>query len=512
MRETTVDRLLYCKEAVASSTTRSASAVAQNDFVLPFLVEDDKWIMGSTIPNKRLQFWELFHSTGKMGIKNQDMIIGISIGVTIGAVLATFTLLCIRFHRRRAKVEGSNSDQRGLSMPMRYNGADSSTVLSDSTVGCESPEAGKRSVFSTWWRRQENNLLTTASGIPRYPFRDLQKATHNFTTVLGQGAFGPVYKATMATGETVAIKVLATDSKQGEKEFQTEVLLLGRLHHRNLVNLVGYCVDKGHRMLVYEFMSNGSLARHLYDESVEPLNWERRVRIAHDVSRGIEYLHDGAVPSVVHRDIKSANILLDNSMRARVADFGLSREENGHVSDIKGTYGYLDPEYVSTKTFTKKSDVYSFGVLLFELISGRNPQQGLMEYVELAALSADERSGWEEILDSRLNGKYNLDEVTAMANLAYKCIQTTARRRPVMRDVAQVISRTGKKKRINRHEKRPSSITGDENSEAEQIEPPKFDLKSIIVTNGEILEAEEQKNPPNFELNVMPSNTERSEN
>eukprot|EP01018_Ginkgo_biloba_P014608 Gb_28561 [translate_table: standard] len=450
----------------------------------------------------------------KMKGESVGMIIGISIGVTIGAVVATCTLLCIRLHRRRVKVQGSSGDQRGLSLPIRFNGADSSIMLSDSTMGHESPQIVKHGIFSSWWGGQERNLLASASGIPRYPYRDLQKATHNFTTVLGQGAFGPVYKATMATGETVAVKVLATNSIQGEKEFQTEVLLLGRLHHRNLVNLVGYCVEKGHRMLVYEFMSNGSLAAHLYDENVEQLNWERRVRIAQDVSRGIEYLHDGAVPSVVHRDIKSANILLDHSMRARVADFGLSKEENfdGHVSDIRGTYGYLDPEYISTKTFTKKSDVYSFGILLFELITGRNPQQGLMEYVDLAAISAEGKAGWEEILDSRLNGKCNMEEVGAMAALAYKCVHKSPRKRPIIRDVAQAISRIGKKKHTNKQQKKALPVTVEENSEVEeQIEPPKVELNSITVTVEENSEAEEQIQLPTVELNIQASNTERME-
>jgi serine/threonine protein kinase len=138
-------------------------------------------------------------------------------------------------------------------------------------------------------------------------------------------------------------------------------------------------------MLIYVYMSKGSLASHLYSEKHEPLSWDLRVYIALDVARGLEYLHDGAVPPVIHRDIKSSNILLDQSMRARVADFGLSREEmvDKHAANIRGTFGYLDPEYISTRTFTKKSDVYGFGVLLFELIAGRNPQQGLMELVEL---------------------------------------------------------------------------------------------------------------------------------
>ncbi|KAM7268138.1 hypothetical protein ACFE04_010304 [Oxalis oulophora] len=285
--------------------------------------------------------------------------------------------------------------------------------------------------------------------------RDLLKATSNFTTVIGQGAFGPVYKAQMSTGETVAVKVLATDSKQGEKEFQAEVTLLGRLHHRNLVNLVGYCAEKGQHMLVYVYMSNGSLASHLYSEEKEPLRWDLRVYIALDVARGLEYLHDGAVPPVIHRDIKSSNILLDQNMKARVSDFGLSREEmvDKHAANIRGTFGYLDPEYISSRTFTKKSDVYSFGVLLFELIAGRNPQQGLMELIELAAMNVEGNVGWEEIADSRLDGNFDLQELNDIAALAYKCISRSSKKRPSMRDTVQVLTRILKVRHNRKHHK-----------------------------------------------------------
>nr|KJB81849.1 hypothetical protein B456_013G164600 [Gossypium raimondii] len=316
--------------------------------------------------------------------ESSGLIIGISIGVVIGVLLAISALFCIRYHRRRSQI-GNSSSRRASTIPIRANGADSCTILSNSTIGPDSPVKSGRNGMSVWIEGFRRSNVVSASGILEYSYKDLQKATYNFTTLIGQGAFGPVYKAQMSTGETVAVKVLATDSKQGEKEFQTEVMLLGRLHHRNLVNLVGYCAEKGQHMLVYVYMSKGSLASHLYSENHEPLSWNLRVYIALDVARGLEYLHDGAVPPVIHRDIKSSNILLDQSMRARVADFGLSREEmvDKHAANIRGTFGYLDPEYISTRTFTKKSDVYSFGVLLFELIAGRNPLQGLMEYVEL---------------------------------------------------------------------------------------------------------------------------------
>eukprot|EP00268_Persea_americana_P048742 TRINITY_DN5175_c0_g1_i7.p1 TRINITY_DN5175_c0_g1~~TRINITY_DN5175_c0_g1_i7.p1 ORF type:complete len:431 (-),score=95.13 TRINITY_DN5175_c0_g1_i7:402-1694(-) len=403
---------------------------------------------------------------------SRGLIIGISIGVIIGAVLAIAALFCIRFRKKHAQI-GSSSSRRAATIPIRANGADCCTILSDSTTGQESPKRSDVNGMSMWLDGTKRRSVVSASGIPKYPYKELQRATHNFTTVIGQGAFGPVYKAQLTTGETVAVKMLATNSKQGEREFQTEVLLLGRLHHRNLVNLVGYCEEKGKHMLVYVYMSNGSLASHLYSGKHGPLSWDLRVYIALDVARGLEYLHDGAVPPVVHRDIKSSNILLDQSMRARVADFGLSREEmvNPHASNVKGTFGYLDPEYISSRAFTKKSDVYSFGILLFELIAGTNPQQGLMEYIELAAINIEDSVGWEEIADFHLDGKYDVQELNDMATLAYKCINHSARKRPSMRDIVQALSRIIKLRHSRKHHRKELPISVEEVSiDIDQLE------------------------------------------
>ncbi|KAL5731024.1 non-specific serine/threonine protein kinase [Ranunculus cassubicifolius] len=395
---------------------------------------------------------------------SQGLIIGLTIGVVLGVFLAISALFCIRYRRKRSQI-GNSSSRRAATIPIRTNGFDSCTILSDSTTGQESPKAIDGNNGMSLWR-ERSKRKNVVSGIPKYPYKELQKATRNFTTVIGHGAFGPVYKAQMSTGETVAVKVLATDSKQGEKEFQTEVLLLGRLHHRHLVNLVGYCEEKGQHMLVYVYMSNGSLASHLYSEKHESVGWDLRVQIALDVARGLEYLHDGAVPPVVHRDIKSSNILLDRSMKARVADFGLSREEmiNQHGSNVRGTFGYLDPEYISTRAFTKKSDIYSFGVLLFELIAGKNPQQGLIELVELAAMNGEGKVGWEEIVDSRLDGIFDMKELNDVAALGYKCINRNPKKRPSMRDIVQALLRVVKLKQNRKNHIRVLSATeeGDE--------------------------------------------------
>lgn len=395
-----------------------------------------------------------------MAYKVDLVIIGISVGVAVGILIAALVFFGIRWYKTRLR--RCASDRSLSTLPIRTNGLDTSI---SSSVSLSNPVTVKISNYpvkvspKSRWSNNSKDRFASPSGIPRYPYKDIQKATENFTTILGQGSFGPVYKAKMPAGEVVAVKVLASDSKQGEKEFQTEVSLLGRLHHRNLVNLVGYSVDKGQHMLIYEYMSNGSLANFLYSEEKQTLSWKERLQIALDISHGIEYLHDGAVPPVIHRDLKSANILLDHLMRAKVADFGLSKEEvfDGRNSGLKGTYGYIDPEYISTNTFTMKSDIYSFGIILFELITAIHPHQNLMEYVNLASMSSD---GVDEILDTRLVGECNPEDVRSLARIAHKCLHKTPRKRPSIGEVSQAIIKIKQRRLIK--EDSTMSFAGDE--------------------------------------------------
>ncbi|KAI4296528.1 hypothetical protein L6164_036478 [Bauhinia variegata] len=378
------------------------------------------------------------------------LIIGISIGFVIGFGVALPIICCLRKRKKHIELEKSIS-RRAVTVPIHVNGVGSSTALADSNGAVESPRTSEWSHMALWLEGLRRKSVVSAFGIPKYSYKEIKKATSNFTTIIGHGAFGPVYKAETLNGEIVAVKVLDNNSKQGEKEFLTEVLLLGRLHHRNLVDLVGYTAEKGQHMLLYEYMSNGSLASHFNGENHEPLSLKVRFQIALDVARALEYLHHGAAPPVVHRDIKSSNILLDQFMRARVTDFGLSRPEmiKPRLSNVRGTFGYLDPEYISTNTYTKKSDVYSFGVLLFELITGRNPQQGLMDYVKLAAMDGEDKVAWEEIADSHLNGKYDVRKLNDIAALALRCVEDASRNRPSMRDIVQALSKLCKKKHRN---------------------------------------------------------------
>ncbi|KAG6578533.1 Calcium/calmodulin-regulated receptor-like kinase 2, partial [Cucurbita argyrosperma subsp. sororia] len=369
------------------------------------------------------------------------IIIGISVGLALGILIAILVFYVIRWYRKNVYLRRSTNERSLGTIQIRTNGLDSSTEFSASLSGSiafPGSEKLHKESWSPWRNHNHKDIVASASGVLKYPYKDIQKATENFTTLLGQGSYGPVYKAKMPNGAVLAVKVLASDSKQGEKEFQTEVSLLGRLHHRNLVNLLGYCIDKGSHMLIYEFMSNGSLDNLLYNSENRVLSWDERIQIALDISHGVEYLHEGAIPPVIHRDLKSANILLDHTMRAKVADFGLSKEEvfDGRNSGLKGTYGYIDPAYMATNKFTMKSDIYSFGIIVFELITAIHPQQNLVDYINLAGMSPD---GIDEIIDKQLAGECNLEEARKLAHIGRRCLHKAPRKRPLISEVSQAI-------------------------------------------------------------------------
>jgi serine/threonine protein kinase len=204
-------------------------------------------------------------------------------------------------------------------------------------------------------------------------------ATNGFSdaNLLGQGGFGFVHKGVLPNGTEVAVKQLRDGSGQGEREFQAEVEIISRVHHKHLVSLVGYCISGVNRLLVYEFVPNNTLEFHLHGRGRPTLDWPTRLKVALGSAKGLAYLHEDCHPKIIHRDIKASNILLDLRFEAKVADFGLAKftsDTNTHVSTrIMGTFGYLAPEYAASGKLTEKSDVFSFGVMLLELITGRRP-------------------------------------------------------------------------------------------------------------------------------------------
>ncbi|XP_009768306.1 putative LRR receptor-like serine/threonine-protein kinase At1g06840 isoform X1 [Nicotiana tabacum] len=297
----------------------------------------------------------------------------------------------------------------------------------------------------------KRNLLSKISvkidGVKEFNFEELTLATKNFnnSSLVGQGGYGKVYKGTLTDGTVVAIKRALEGSLQGQKEFLTEIELLSRLHHRNLVSLLGYCGEEGEQMLVYEFMPNGTLRDHISGKCKEPLSFAMRLRVALGSAKGILYLHTEADPPIFHRDIKASNILLDAKFIAKVADFGLSRLAPvpnlegtlpAHVSTVvKGTPGYLDPEYFLTHKLTDKSDVYSLGVVFLELLTGMQPishGKNIVREVNLAY-----RSGMIfNVIDDRM-GSYPSECVEKFINLALKCCQEETEARPSMAEVVR---------------------------------------------------------------------------
>ncbi|KAJ6831708.1 putative LRR receptor-like serine/threonine-protein kinase [Iris pallida] len=300
-------------------------------------------------------------------------------------------------------------------------------------------------------KRSRSNSRIKVADVKDFTLEEMALATNNFNKAaeLGQGGYGKVYKGVLADGTLVAVKRAHAGSLQGSVEFSTEIELLSRLHHRNLVSLVGYCDEDDEQMLIYEFMPNGTLHDHLSVTSEKPLNFLMRLRIAMETARGILYLHTEADPPIIHRDIKTSNILLDSKFVAKVADFGLSRlapvpDVEGIVPDhvstvVKGTPGYLDPEYFLTRQLTDKSDVYSLGVVFLELITGRRPishGKNIVREVSLLYRSGETFS----IVDSRM-GSYPSECIQTFVSLAIKCCHEETDARPAMPEVVRELEK-----------------------------------------------------------------------
>ncbi|OIV94514.1 hypothetical protein TanjilG_25576 [Lupinus angustifolius] len=269
--------------------------------------------------------------------------------------------------------------------------------------------------------------------------------------VIGEGGFGYVYKASMPDGRIGAVKLLKAGGGQGEREFRAEVDSISHIHHRHLVSLLGYCICEQKRVLIYEFVPNGNLSHHMHGSGVPVLSWEKRMKIAFGASRGLAYLHEGCNPKIIHRDIKSANILLDDAFEAQVADFGLAKltdDADTHVSTrVMGTFGYMAPEYATSGKLTDRSDVFSFGVVLLELITGRKPvdatqpvgEESLVEWARPLLLRAIETGDFSELVDPRLEGQYVDGEMFRMIEAAVACVRHSAPKRPRMVQVARAL-------------------------------------------------------------------------
>ncbi|KAJ3705559.1 hypothetical protein LUZ61_009264 [Rhynchospora tenuis] len=274
----------------------------------------------------------------------------------------------------------------------------------------------------------------------QFSYNDIKRITNNFENNIGTGGYGTVYFGLLEDGVQVAVKVRSHSSKQGIKEFSAEARNLTRVHHKSLVSLMGYCVDKNCMAIVYEYMQEGNLQDKLKDDEM-PLSWIQRLRIVYESALGLEYLHQACNPPLIHRDVKTSNILLNSNLEAKVADFGLSRAFNNEAScrvltTVVGTIGYLDPEYYMTNQLSAKSDVFSFGIVLLEIITGRAPiipgeGANLEEWVHQKVSEGDIQS----IVDPKMQRKYDINSVWKVTNLACKCTEHNSSERPTMTEV-----------------------------------------------------------------------------
>ncbi|ONK80499.1 uncharacterized protein A4U43_C01F18450 [Asparagus officinalis] len=352
--------------------------------------------------------------------KNNHTVI---LGSVLGAVAFTVILaLVLAFIVQRRKMAGNQHSKSWVPF----------SVFGFSIAG-----SSKGSMISS--------LQHTDMGL-QFSFIVLQEATQNFdeNQVIGVGGFGKVYKGILRDGTKVAVKRGNPKSQQGLREFRTEIDLLSRLRHRHLVSLIGYCDERNEMILVYEYMEKGTLKGHLYGSDFPHLSWKQRLEICIGSAKGLHYLHTGSAKAIIHRDVKSANILLDENLMAKVADFGLSKTgpelDQTHVSTaVKGSFGYLDPEYFRRQQLTEKSDVYSFGVVLIEVLCARpviDPTRP-REMVNLAewVMKMMKKGELEQVIDPHLAGKIKSDSLRKFAETAEKCLSEYGVDRPAMGDV-----------------------------------------------------------------------------
>ncbi|KAL5177873.1 putative receptor-like protein kinase [Glycine soja] len=284
-----------------------------------------------------------------------------------------------------------------------------------------------------------------------FTLRDLEIATNRFSpeNVIGEGGYGVVYRGSLINGSEVAVKKILNNLGQAEKEFRVEVEAIGHVRHKNLVRLLGYCVEGVHRLLVYEYVNNGNLEQWLHGAMSQQgtLTWEARMKVITGTAKALAYLHEAIEPKVVHRDIKSSNILIDTDFNAKVSDFGLAKlldSGESHISTrVMGTFGYVAPEYANTGLLNERSDIYSFGVLLLEAVTGRDPvdysrpsnEVNLVEWLKM--MVGTRRT--EEVVDSRLEVKPSIRALKCALLVALRCVDPEAEKRPKMSQVVRML-------------------------------------------------------------------------
>ncbi|XP_074565630.1 putative receptor-like protein kinase At2g42960 isoform X2 [Curcuma longa] len=331
----------------------------------------------------------------------------------------------------------------------------------DKDGSCHSGDEGSSGTVAT--RRQSSYPITAPSpltGLPEFSYlgwghwftlRDLEVATNRFSkeNVLGEGGYGVVYQGQLINGTPVAVKKLLNNLGQAEKEFRVEVEAIGHVRHKNLVRLLGYCVEGTQRMLVYEYVNNGNLEQWLHGAMRQQgsLTWAARIKVLLGTAKALAYLHEAIEPKVVHRDIKSSNILIDDEFNAKVSDFGLAKllgAGKSHITTrVMGTFGYVAPEYANTGLLNEKSDVYSFGVVLLEAITGRDPvdygrpanEVNLVDWLKM--MVGSRRS--EEVVDPNIEAKPSTKALKRALLTALRCVDPDSEKRPKMGQVVRML-------------------------------------------------------------------------
>ncbi|KAF5730799.1 LRR receptor-like serine/threonine-protein kinase [Tripterygium wilfordii] len=331
------------------------------------------------------------------------------------------------------------------------------------------PRLSRRLGFSTERSYEVDDEVAGIHNVKTYSYKELSIATNDFTFAnkIGEGGFGSVYKGRLKNGKIAAIKVLSAESRQGVGEFLTEINVISEIEHENLVKLYGCCVEGNHRILVYNYLENNSLAQTLLGGGHSSLHfsWRARSRIAIGVARGLAFLHEEVRPHIVHRDIKASNILLDKDLNPKISDFGLAKLIPSHMTHVStrvaGTIGYLAPEYAIRGQLTRKADIYSFGVLLVEIVSGRcntNTRLPIEEqYILERTWELYERRELVALVDTSLNGDFDAEQACRFLKIGLLCTQDTPKLRPSMSIVVQML--TGQISVDNRKIMKPGLIS-----------------------------------------------------